>query len=62
MKKRLLSALLAGSMMLTMAPSTLAYDQWLKEPNDATALTAVYSDGRGSTKTRYFDNTNNRCV
>lgn len=59
MKKRLLSALLAGSMMLTMAPSTLAYDQWLKEPNDATALTAVYSDGQGSTKTRYFDNTNN---
>ena len=59
MKKRLLSALLAGSMMLTMAPSTLAYDQWLEKPNDATALTAVYSDGQGSTITRYFDNTNN---
>ena len=59
MKKRLLSALLAGSMMLTMAPSTLAYDQWLEEPNDATALTAVYSNGQDSTKTRYFDNKEN---
>ena len=59
MKKRLLSAVLAGSMMLTMAPSTLAYDQWLEEANGNTALTAVYSNGQGSTKTRYFDNTNN---
>ena len=59
MKKRLLSALLAGSMMLTMAPSTLAYDQWLEEADGNTALTAVYSDGQGSRKTRYFDNTNN---
>ena len=59
MKKRLLSAVLAGSMMLTMAPSTLAYDQWLEEADGNTALTAVYSDGQGSTKTRYFDNTNN---
>ena len=59
MKKRLLSALLAGSMMLTMAPSTLAYDQWLEEADGNTALTAVYSNGQGSTKTRYFDNTNN---
>lgn len=46
-------------MMLTMAPSTLAYDQWLEEPNDATALTAVYSNGQDSTKTRYFDNKEN---
>lgn len=59
MKKRILSAFLCLCMMLTMAPSALAYDQWINTPNGDTALTATYSNGQSSTKTRYFDNKNN---
>ena len=65
MKKRLLSALLAGSMMLTMLPTT-AFAHWVGTGDDAEApenakFKVEYYDEAGESvkHTRYFDNKNN---
>ena len=65
MKKRLLSAVLAGSMMLTMLPTT-AFAHWVGTGDDAEApenakFKVEYYDEAGESvkHTRYFDNKNN---